>query len=178
MEELMPETYFELTEVFDKLEHHYADMQDVEFTVEEKKLYILQTRNGKRTARAAVRTAVDMVRERLIDRETAVARIEPAQLERLLHPMLDESAAPEPIGHGLQLASARGQFLDEASERRGQNRHGVQFSVECLGLRGEFGTALRNDGAVGSCPTGDATPKQSALYRDHRFRTARCWLNT
>ncbi|MFC7440604.1 pyruvate, phosphate dikinase [Laceyella putida] len=81
----MPEVYEELTSIAHKLEQHYQDMQDIEFTVEQGRLYILQTRNGKRTAQAAVKIAVDLVKENVIDREEALLRIEPEQIERLLH---------------------------------------------------------------------------------------------
>lgn len=85
----MPEVYDQLIEIFQKLEKHYRDMQDVEFTIERKRLYILQTRNGKRTAQAAVKIAVDMVEEGLIDEKEAVMRIQPEQIEQLLHPTFD-----------------------------------------------------------------------------------------
>ena len=101
LEELMPAPYRELGRVAQLLERHYRDMQDLEFTIQRGRLWMLQTRTGKRTGRAAVKIAVDMVRERLIDRETAVRRVEPGQLEQLLHPTLDHEAAPPPIGKGL-----------------------------------------------------------------------------
>ena len=101
LEETMPQRYRELKQLAQLLERHYADMQDLEFTIQRDQLWMLQTRSGKRTAAAAVKIAVDMVRERLIDRETAVRRVDPEQLDQLLHPMLDGSAAPPPIGHGL-----------------------------------------------------------------------------
>jgi len=89
---MMPKAYQELDGIRKKLEEHYRDMQDVEFTIERQKLFMLQTRTGKRTAQAAVRLAVEMVKERLIDKDTAVARIDPAQLDQLLHPMFDPKA--------------------------------------------------------------------------------------
>ncbi|MGH6970648.1 MAG: PEP/pyruvate-binding domain-containing protein, partial [Caulobacteraceae bacterium] len=92
MEEALPEVFGELKGVVTRLERHYRDMQDIEFTVERGRLYMLQTRNGKRTAAAAVRTAVEMANEKLIDRKTALTRVEPAQLEQLLHPGLDPKA--------------------------------------------------------------------------------------
>jgi len=101
LEEAMPACYRELKRVADLLERHYREMQDLEFTIQNGKLWMLQTRTGKRTARAAVRIAVEMVRERRIDRATAVRRVAPAQLDQLLHPMLDRERAPKPIGHGL-----------------------------------------------------------------------------
>jgi len=84
--------YKELVGLKDKLEKHYADMQDMEFTIQEGKLYILQTRSGKRTAAAAVKIAVDMVKEKLITKEEALMRVEPEQLDQLLHPMFDAKA--------------------------------------------------------------------------------------
>jgi len=89
---VMPQAYDELEEIRAKLESHYKDMQDVEFTIEREKLFMLQTRTGKRTAQAAVRTAVEMVREGLITKEEAVSRIDPDQLDQLLHPMFDMKA--------------------------------------------------------------------------------------
>jgi len=92
LEKQMPDVYRQLTEVFDRLENHYRDMQDVEFTIQEGKLYLLQTRSGKRTAQAAVRIAVEMVREGLIDEKTAVLRVQPEQLDQLLHPTISDAA--------------------------------------------------------------------------------------
>jgi len=92
LEQQMPEVYRQLTDVFERLEKHYKDMQDVEFTIQEGKLYMLQTRSGKRTAQAAVKIAVDMVREGLIDEKTALLRVEPEQLDQLLHPTISEKA--------------------------------------------------------------------------------------
>ncbi len=101
MEEAMPEAYGELARVFDLLERHYTDMQDIEFTVERGKLWMLQTRSGKRTAKAALRMAVDMVGEGLIDEATAIRRIDPMALDQLLHPTLDPSAPRDVLGKGL-----------------------------------------------------------------------------
>ncbi|MEJ5975902.1 pyruvate, phosphate dikinase [Novosphingobium sp. PS1R-30] len=101
MEEAMPEAYGELARVFDLLELHYKDMQDIEFTVERGKLWMLQTRSGKRTAKAALRMAVEMVGEGLIDEATAVRRIDPMALDQLLHPTLDPQAPRDVLGKGL-----------------------------------------------------------------------------
>jgi pyruvate, orthophosphate dikinase len=101
MEEVMPAAYTELVRVFDRLEAHYRDMQDIEFTVQEGRLWILQTRNGKRTTHAALKIAVDMAEEGLIGQEDAVARIEPASLDHLLHPTLDPDAPRDVIAKGL-----------------------------------------------------------------------------
>ncbi len=88
----MPAAYKQLDDIYQKLEKHYKDMQDIEFTIQKGKLWMLQTRNGKRTAAAAVKIAVDMVKEGLIDKKTAVLRIDPEQLDQLLHPMFDPKA--------------------------------------------------------------------------------------
>ena len=101
MEEAMPGAYAELAAVFDLLEKHYTDMQDIEFTVEQGKLWMLQTRSGKRTAKAALKMAVDMVGEGLIDEATAIRRIDPMALDQLLHPTLDPKAARDVLTKGL-----------------------------------------------------------------------------
>jgi pyruvate,orthophosphate dikinase len=101
MEEAMPQAYGELAKVFDLLEAHYHDMQDIEFTVERGKLWMLQTRSGKRTAKAALKMAVDMVGEGLIDEATAIRRIDPMALDQLLHPTLDPKAARDYLAKGL-----------------------------------------------------------------------------
>lgn len=92
LEKVMPECYKELVDIYHLLEKHYKDMQDMEFTIQEGKLYILQTRSGKRTAAAAVKIAMDMLAEGLIDEKTAVLRVQPEQLDTLLHPQLDLNA--------------------------------------------------------------------------------------
>jgi pyruvate,orthophosphate dikinase len=101
MEEAMPEVYAELSQVFQLLETHYRDMQDIEFTVEDGRLWMLQTRAGKRTAKAALKIAVDMAEEGLITREQAVLRVEANALDQLLHPTLDPRAHRNVIAHGL-----------------------------------------------------------------------------
>ena len=101
MEETMPDVFGELARVFDLLERHYRDMQDIEFTVERGTLWMLQTRSGKRTAKAALRIAVEMAEEGLISEEEAILRIDPAQLDQLLHPTLDPSAERHVIAKGL-----------------------------------------------------------------------------
>lgn len=103
IKKVLPEVYDQLVEIAEKLEKHYRDMQDFEFTVERKKLYMLQTRTGKRTGMAALKIAVDMVDEGLIDEEEAVLRVEPSALEQVLHPMFDpaERAKYEPVAKGL-----------------------------------------------------------------------------
>ncbi|MCK4396551.1 pyruvate, phosphate dikinase [candidate division WOR-3 bacterium] len=121
LEEEMPEIYNELSEIRTKLEKHFRDIQDLEFTAEEGKLYLLQTRTGKRTALSAVKSAVDMVKEELITKEEAVARIEPEHLDQLLHPMLDPTAKLTVVAKGLPASpgAASGKVVfssDEAKE--------------------------------------------------------------
>lgn len=106
MEEAMPELYKQLCDIRETLEKHYRDMQDMEFTIQNGKLYMLQTRNGKRTAAAAVKMAVDMVNEGLIDKKTALMRVEPKQLDDLLHPTLDPKAKKDAIKEGRLLTQA------------------------------------------------------------------------
>ncbi len=101
MEEVMPDTYNELVGYRDRLEAHYKDMQDMEFTIQQGRLWMLQTRNGKRTAKASLQIACDMVDEGLISKSEAIQRVDPAQLDQLLHPMLDPDADREVIGAGL-----------------------------------------------------------------------------
>ena len=97
----LPAVYNELEKIYRKLEKHYRDMLDIEFTVQDGKLYMLQTRIGKRTAAASLKIAIDMVKERLIDRKTAVMRIDPAQIEQLMHPSFDPKTPVQVIGKGL-----------------------------------------------------------------------------
>ncbi len=101
LEELMPPAYKQLEKIARQLERHYRDMQDLEFTIERDRLWMLQTRNGKRTAFAAVKVAVDMVRERVIDRATALRRVEAGSIDQLLHPTLDPSAEKELLAKGI-----------------------------------------------------------------------------
>ena len=118
MEEVMPKAYGELLRIAQTLEAHYNDMQDVEFTVQEGKLYMLQTRSGKRTAEAALKIAVDMVSEGLIEQHTAVARVDPMALEQLLHPTLDPDAPKQQITVGLAASpgAATGEVAFSAEE--------------------------------------------------------------
>ena len=124
MKELLPEAYAQLLETIARLEAHYRDMQDIEFTVEEGTLFLLQTRTAKRTAAAALRAAVEMVGEGLISKEEAVARIDPAQLDQLLHPMIDPSADVEVVAKGLNASpgAASGAIVFDAdtAEDRGK----------------------------------------------------------
>ncbi len=121
MEESMPKVFKELQKILKKLEMYYKDMQDVEFTVESNKLWMLQTRSGKRTAKSAVKIAVDMVKEKLISKKEAVLRIEPNSLDTLLHPTLDEKSPINVIANGLPAspgaASGKVVFTSEEAER-------------------------------------------------------------
>ncbi len=121
MEESMPKVFKELQKILKKLEMHYKDMQDVEFTVENNKLWMLQTRSGKRTAKSAVKIAVDMVKEKLISKKEAVLRIDPNSLDTLLHPTLDEKSSINVIANGLPAspgaASGKVVFTSEEAER-------------------------------------------------------------
>src|SRR5256886_16759314 len=101
----MPEFYAELLAIADRLERHYKDMQDIEFTVQEAKLYVLQTRSGKRSARAAVRVAVDLVKEHVLDIHTALMRVPPQTLSELLHPVFDEREKAAALAAGRLLAT-------------------------------------------------------------------------
>ena len=122
MEEAMPAVYAELAAVFDKLETHYRDMQDIEFTVERGQLWMLQTRSGKRTAKAALKIAVDMANEGLISERDAVLRVDPAALDQLLHPTLDPNAPRDVLTKGLPAspgaASGAAVFDADAAEKR------------------------------------------------------------
>jgi len=121
MEETMPKVFNQLKKILKALENHYRDMQDVEFTVENNKLWILQTRSGKRTAKSAVKIAVDMVKEKLISKKEAVLKIDPNSLESLLHPTLDEKSEINVIAKGLPAspgaASGKVVFSSDEAER-------------------------------------------------------------
>ncbi len=118
LEEVMPAPYKTLESIYKKLEKHYTDMQDIEFTIQKGKLWMLQTRTGKRTAAAALKIACDMVSEKLIDEKTAVLRISPDQLDQLLHPMFDPKAEKEVMAKGLPASpgAATGQAVFHADE--------------------------------------------------------------
>jgi pyruvate,orthophosphate dikinase len=124
MKDRLPEAFDQLVDTMRRLEERYREMQDIEFTVEEGKLYLLQTRSGKRTAQAALKIAVDMVEEGLISREEAVARIDPKQLDQLLHPMIDPGADYEAAAKGLNASpgAATGKVVLDAdtAEERGK----------------------------------------------------------
>src|SRR5271157_1568924 len=135
LEALMPEVYKQFAATTKLLEKHYRDMQDLEFTVERGKLWMLQTRNGKRTARAALRVAVEMANEGLISREDAITRVEPSTLDQLLHPMLDAKAKPKALATGLPASpgAASGEIVfsaDEAQALRQAGRKSILVRVE------------------------------------------------
>ncbi|WP_394269519.1 pyruvate, phosphate dikinase [Qipengyuania sp.] len=135
MEEAMPAAYGELTAVFDLLEKHYADMQDIEFTVQQGKLWLLQTRSGKRTAKAALKIAVDMVGEGLIDERTAILRVDPMALDQLLHPTLDPDAPRDVLTTGLPASpgAASGRIVldaDTAERWAGRGEKVILVRVE------------------------------------------------
>jgi pyruvate, orthophosphate dikinase len=135
LEQLMPETFRELEAIFERLERHYRDMQDLEFTIENGRLWMLQTRSGKRTARAALKIAVDMANEGLINREEAIGRIEPVSLDQLLHPTLDPKARRDIIATGLPASpgAATGAIVfepDEAEKARAQGRAVILVRIE------------------------------------------------
>ena len=135
MEETMPRVFKELKSIFVKLEKHYRDMQDIEFTVENNKLWMLQTRNGKRTAKAAIKIAVDMVKEKLISKKEAILRIDPNTLDTLLHPTLDEKVNKEVIAKGLPASpgAASGKVVfsaDEAEKMNNQKEDTILVRVE------------------------------------------------
>jgi pyruvate,orthophosphate dikinase len=135
MEETMPNVYRDLKNTLFKLEKHYKDMQDVEFTVENKKLWILQTRSGKRTAEAAIKIAVDMTKEKLISKKEALLRIDPNSLDTLLHPTLDKTVEKKIIAKGLPAspgaASGKVVFTAEEAERlNGMMQNTILVRVE------------------------------------------------
>jgi len=135
MEDVLPECYHQLADIRTILEKHYKDMQDIEFTIEKGKLFMLQTRNGKRTATAAIKVAVDMVAEGLIDEKTAVLRVAPSQLDQLLHPSLDPKAEKKVIAKGLPASpgAAGGTVVftaDEAEELAKNGKKVILVRIE------------------------------------------------
>jgi pyruvate,orthophosphate dikinase len=135
METAMPQAFKELTRISGALERHYRDMQDLEFTVEQDKLWMLQTRSGKRTAKAALKVAVELAGERLITREEAVTRIDPAALDQLLHPTIDPNAERNIIATGLPASpgAASGEIVfsaDEAETLKARDRNVILVRIE------------------------------------------------
>ncbi len=135
MEEALPEVFTQFKSVVEKLEQHYRDMQDIEFTVEKGRLYMLQTRNGKRTAKAALKVAVDLASEGLITKEEAVMRVEPGSLDQLLHPTIDPTSARDVITAGLPASpgAATGKVVFDSDE------------AERLGAAGEAVILVRDE---------------------------------
>src|SRR6185437_10654503 len=135
LQKLMPDAFASFVAISDKLEQHYRDMQDLEFTIERGKLWMLQTRSGKRTAKAALKVAVEMVQDGLITQAEAVARIDPASLDQLLHPTIDPKAARDVIGMGLPASpgAATGEIVfssNEAEELKKQGRKAILVRIE------------------------------------------------
>lgn len=131
----MPEAYRELVNIFKKLERHYKDMQDMEFTIERGKVYMLQTRTGKRTPRANVKIAVDMVKERLITKEEAVMRVSPRDIDHLLHPQISSDFKGEPVARGLPASpgAAKGKVVfnaDKAAELGSKGESVILVRIE------------------------------------------------
>jgi pyruvate,orthophosphate dikinase len=135
LEEYMGEVFKDLEKVYKKLENHYKDMQDIEFTIQDKKLWMLQTRNGKRTAPAAVRMAVEMVKDGLIDKKTALLRIDPNSLDQLLHPTFDPKAEKKIIAKGLPASPGAGTgkvvfHADDADEWNSRGEKVILVRIE------------------------------------------------
>lgn len=135
MESAMPEAFKELTRIYKQLEKHYRDMQDLEFTVEQNKLWMLQTRNGKRTAKASIRIAVELANEGVISKNDAITRIDPAALDQLLHPTIDPSAERDVIATGLPASpgAASGEIVfssDEAAKLQADGKKVILVRIE------------------------------------------------
>jgi pyruvate,orthophosphate dikinase len=135
LEKMMPDAFKTLVDISTRLEKHFRDMQDLEFTIQEGKLYMLQCRSGKRTSQAAVRTAVEMVKEGLISKEEAIARVDPSSLDQLLHPTLDPKAPKRLLARGLSASpgAAQGQIVfsaDEAERKAGQGSAVILVRIE------------------------------------------------
>ncbi|TIT45852.1 MAG: pyruvate, phosphate dikinase, partial [Mesorhizobium sp.] len=135
LQKLMPDAFQSFVTISDSLEKHYRDMQDLEFTIERGKLWMLQTRSGKRTAKAALRIAVEMARDGLITKEEAVTRIDPASLDQLLHPTIDPKAARDVIGVGLPASpgAATGEIVfssGDAEDLKTQGRKAILVRIE------------------------------------------------
>jgi pyruvate,orthophosphate dikinase len=190
LERILPEAYKTLTDIHQKLEQHYKDMQDIEFTIQRGQVWMLQTRNGKRTGQAAVRIAVEMVREGILDEKTAILRVNPAQLDQLLHPTIDPKAKREILAKGLPASpgAAVGRVVftaDEAQEwaERGEkvilvrletspeDIHGMHAAQGVLTARGGMTShaAVVARGMGKCCVTGCG--EINIDYRNERFQT-------
>ncbi len=188
LEALMPEVFKQFAANTKMLEKHYRDMQDLEFTVERGKLWMLQTRNGKRTAKAALRVAVEMANDGLLTREDAITRVEPSTLDQLLHPTLDPKAKPAPLATGLPASpgAASGEIVFSADEAEaaasgGTEDHSgqrVETSPEDIhgmhAARGHTDDARRHDLACGSRRARDGQALRRGRGRNpHRLRGRR-----
>jgi pyruvate,orthophosphate dikinase len=135
LKQVMPKAFAELSGIRSNLDRHYRNMQDFEFTIENEKLWMLQTRNGKRTARAALRIAVELANEGLINRKEAITRVEPASLDQLLHPTIDPVAKRDVIATGLPASpgAASGEIVfssDEAAKLQSDGRKVILVRIE------------------------------------------------
>src|SRR5437016_4869690 len=186
LDRVMPECYKQLREITDRLERHYRDMQDFEFTIQENHLYMLQTRNGKRTGKAAVKVAADMVKEGLIAPEEAIMRVEPSQLDQLLHPILDPKAKVKELTQGLPASpgAVSGRIVfsaEDAVEKAKEGRvvlvrketvpddiHGMEVAVGLLTSRGGL---TSHAAVVGSCMGKCCVVGAESLKIDERNKT-------
>jgi pyruvate, orthophosphate dikinase len=148
MEEAMPEVFTQFVEVVGKLERHYRDMQDIEFTVEQGRLWMLQTRNGKRTAKSALKVAVDLASEGLITQEEAISRVEPSALDQLLHPTLDPNAPRNVVAAGLPASpgAATGKIVFDADEAERLNQLGDAVILDIHGMHAARGIVTARGG--------------------------------
>ncbi|MGH9454063.1 MAG: pyruvate, phosphate dikinase, partial [Terriglobia bacterium] len=201
LENVMPEVYNQLRDITSRLEQHYKDVQDFEFTIQEGKLYMLQTRNGKRTGNAAVRIAVDMVEEGIISREEALMRVEPDQLNQLLHPVLDESKPLKVAAKGLPASpgAAVGRVVFTADEAAAKGKlgpvilvraetvpddiHGMEVAAGILTSRGGMtshaAVVTRGMGkcCVAGCSEAEVDEKRKILKIGHNVVKEGDWLS-
>ena len=196
MEEALPKVYLQLKKILNQLEKYYKDMQDVEFTVENNRLWVLQTRSGKRTSRSAVKISVDMVKEKLISKKEAILRIEPNTLDTLLHPTLDEKVKKEVIASGLPASpgAASGKVVFSADEAERLNNmmqdtilvrietspediHGMHAAKGILTSRGGMTShaAVVARGMGRPCVSG--TSQIDIDYKNKLFKTAEQTVN-
>src|SRR5258708_2827530 len=163
LENVMPAAYKQLREITDRLEKHYRDMQDFEFTIEEGTLYMLQTRNGKRTGPAAVRIAVEMVEEGLIDLKEAVLRVQPQQLDQLLHPVFDTKSLKSLTLVANGIAASPGAAVGWAGFTAGDAGGVAEKGPAILGCKGSPPHAIHGrDGAKGSFTAGGRKCRHAA----------------
>ncbi|MBU2289683.1 MAG: pyruvate, phosphate dikinase [Alphaproteobacteria bacterium] len=197
MEEAMPSVFAEFVDVVGRLESHYRDMQDIEFTVEQGRLWMLQTRNGKRTAKSALKIAVDLAAEGVISEEEAVSRVEPSALDQLLHPTLDPNASRTVVAAGLPASpgAATGKIVFDADEAERLNQlgdavilvreetspediHGMHAARGILTARGrtfKAGEIITIDGSKGEVLDGAVAMIEPELTGD--FQTLMAWAD-